>query len=423
AYLAQAGGNAGASADALVASTKFDLSLHLLGTDDGVAGGIEFDPTLFQPATIVRMAANFVALLEAVVVNPDVPLSTLALVSRDEERQRSLWNATEVTWDDRASLHALITLQAARTPNLPAVWFDAKCLTYGELLDRATAVAAGFARLGAGPGVRVGVHLERSLELIVALLAILKTGAAYVPLDPGYPAIRLAGIIADADIAFAVTAPDRTALQGCRCVTLSDVAAASRDWIEPVTPDDATAYILYTSGSTGRPKGVMNAHRGVVNRLMWMQRAYPIGPGDRILQKTPTSFDVSVWELFWPLLTGATLVLAEPGGHRDTRYLARLIAEQRITHLHFVPSMLRVFLEDLGDTAFPSLRHVYCSGEALPRAVQERFPTGLAALHNLYGPTEAAIDVTAWRSGVRAACTAISACRLARSSHVTSVAF
>ncbi|WP_010163251.1 non-ribosomal peptide synthetase [Sphingomonas sp. PAMC 26617] len=396
AYLAQAGGNAGTAADALVASSKFDLSLHLLGTDDGVAGGIEFDPSLFQPATVARLAATFVAVLEAVVADPDAPLSMLSLVPPEEQRQRALWNATEMAWDRSGSLHALIVAQAARTPDLPAVLLDGERLTYADLLERATTVAAGFARLGAGPGHRVGIHLERSLELIVALLAVLNTGAAYVPLDPGYPTARLAEMVADAGIVFAVTATDGTALDGCRCVTLTDAASGAWGWTETATPEAATAYILYTSGSTGRPKGVMNAHRGVVNRLLWMQDAYPIGPGDRILQKTPISFDVSVWELFWPLLTGATLVLAQPGGHRDTRYLARVIAEQRITHLHFVPSMLRVFLDDLGDTALPSLRHVYCSGEALPRVVQDRFPKGLAALHNLYGPTEAAIDVTAW---------------------------
>lgn len=396
AYLAQSGGAAGTAADALVASSKFDLSLHLLGTDDGVAGGIEFDPTLFQPATVARLAANFVALLETVVVDPDSPLSTLSLVSPEERRQRARWNATEMAWDRNGSLHALIAAQAARTPDLPAVLFDRDGLTYAALAERATEVAAGFARFGAGPGVRVGIHLERSLDLIVALLAVLKTGAAYVPLDPGYPAARLADMVADAGIVFAVTASDRTALDGCHCVTLADAVSDACGWTEQATPDAATAYILYTSGSTGRPKGVMNAHRGVVNRLLWMQQTYPIGPGDRILQKTPISFDVSVWEVFWPLLTGATLVLAQPGGHRDTRYLARVIAEQRITHLHFVPSMLRVFLDDLGETPLPSLRHVYCSGEVLPRVVQDRFPNGPAVLHNLYGPTEAAIDVTAW---------------------------
>ncbi|MEA3013360.1 MAG: hypothetical protein QOD42_1905 [Sphingomonadales bacterium] len=399
AYLSQGGGDAQSVSDNVVTGNKFDISLHLLGTANGVAGGFEYDQTLFDASTIERMAANFLAVLEAVVAEADRPLGALQLIAPAEQRQRDAWNATAVEWQTEACLHELIDAQARRTPDLPAVLLDEESLSYAELVQRADAAAKGFARRGAGPGARIGIHMERSLDLIVALLAVLKTGAAYVPLDPTYPAQRLAHMVADAQIAFVVTGAARPPLE-CDLVPLSpaaDDAAGEGGALPKARADlDATAYLIYTSGSTGRPKGVMNAHRGVANRLLWMQQAYPIGPGDRVLQKTPISFDVSVWELFWPLMTGATLVFARPGGHRDGAYLARMMAEQKISHVHFVPSMLREFLDGLGDEAFPCLKRVFCSGEALPRGVEDRFHRRTAELHNLYGPTEAAIDVTAW---------------------------
>ena len=247
--------------------------------------------------------------------------------------------------------------------------------------------------------------MERSLELVVALLGVLKAGAAYVPLDPEYPRERLTFMVEDADAAVLLTQqsllsqlPEHRARVLCLDTGWAEVSAAGRANPRPAAGADNLAYVIYTSGSTGRPKGAMNSHRGIVNRLLWMQQAFGLEPGDGVLQKTPFSFDVSVWEFFWPLMVGARLVLARPGGHRDSAYLARLIAEQRITTLHFVPSLLRVFLEEAGAAACPSLRRVICSGEALDPALQERFFKRLAGveLHNLYGPTEAAVDVTAW---------------------------
>ncbi|MBJ6766237.1 amino acid adenylation domain-containing protein, partial [Myxococcaceae bacterium JPH2] len=258
---------------------------------------------------------------------------------------------------------------------------------------------------GVGPESRVGVCLERSAQLVVTLLGVLKAGGAYVPLEPSYPRERLKGMVEDTGATVVVT---QRALEGLVTDTSARVlrwdADASLLSAQPRTPvralagPDSLAYVLFTSGSTGRPKGAMNAHRGVVNRLRWMQHEYGLTAEDAVLQKTPFSFDVSVWEFFWPLMTGARLVVARPGGHQEPAYLARLMAEQRVTTVHFVPSMLRAFVEEPGAERLPSLKRVVCSGEALPvesvRRTQERLPG--VEVHNLYGPTEAAVDVSAW---------------------------
>ncbi|HYO13946.1 MAG TPA: amino acid adenylation domain-containing protein, partial [Thermoanaerobaculia bacterium] len=262
---------------------------------------------------------------------------------------------------------------------------------------------------GCGSESCVGVLLERSCELLVTLVGILKAGAAYVPLDPEHPAERLAYQEHDARLRLVVTRRDlagRLSGEGDRFLFLEPGAPPAGDLADaarlalPIDPD-SPAYVLYTSGSTGRPKGVMISHRAIVNRLLWMQEALRLSAADRVLQKTPGSFDVSVWELFWPLMTGARLVVARPGGHRDNAYLARLVIEQGITVLHFVPSMLQLFLEEPGVETCRTLRDVVCSGEALPAELARRFAArlGHARLHNLYGPTEAAVDVTSWVCG------------------------
>ena len=258
--------------------------------------------------------------------------------------------------------------------------------------------------LGVGPGVLVAVVAERSFEMVVALLAVLKAGGAYVPMDPGYPVARLAYMLDNSKAPVALVQqrllPTLPKIGGT--TVLLDRGA---DWetesdeppVEAATPDDL-AYVIYTSGSTGQPKGAMNTHRGIVNRLLWMQDRYALSASDVVIQKTPFSFDVSGWEFFWPLLVGARLVIAGPDGHKDPAYLARLIDEEQVSVCHFVPSMLQVFLGESNLRArCASLRHVICSGEALTRPLQDRFfATFDAELHNLYGPTEAAIDVTHW---------------------------
>jgi amino acid adenylation domain-containing protein/FkbM family methyltransferase len=299
----------------------------------------------------------------------------------------------------------LIEAQVQRTPDLAAVWFEGRTLSYRELDARANRLAHHLRGLGVGAEARVGIYLERSIDLMIAVLGVLKAGAAYTPLEPGYPPDRLAFMLADANAAvvisdarWAATLPDHRA----RVVRLDAdgpaIAGQPASRLAARVAADQLAYLIYTSGSTGRPKGAMNTHRGLANRLTWMQNVYALRPADRVLQKTPFSFDVSVWELLWPLMTGACVVMARPDGHKDPAYLADVIARERISVLHFVPSMLHSFLDQPGLEALSSVRQVVCSGEALPPSLVGRFFARFAQarLDNLYGPTEAAIDVTWW---------------------------
>ncbi|MFD8827562.1 amino acid adenylation domain-containing protein, partial [Streptomyces sp. NPDC059605] len=270
-------------------------------------------------------------------------------------------------------------------------------------------LAALLVARGVRRGDTVAVAVPRSAALTVALLAAIRAGAAYLPIELDYPAERIAYMLADADPAVVLTTgeargglPEGAEDTIRELIVLDDPATEEESAALPTAGlpgplPDSPAYLIYTSGSTGRPKGVVVPHRGIVNRLLWMQDTYRIGPDDRVLQKTPSGFDVSVWELFWPLVTGAVQVSARPGGHRDPAYLARLIQEEGITTAHFVPSMLEVFLAEPEAARCTGLRRVVCSGEALPSGLRTRFRALLPAeLHNLYGPTEASVDVTAW---------------------------
>ena len=291
-----------------------------------------------------------------------------------------------------------------RTPDAVAVVFAERALTYRELNTRANRLAHHLRALGVGPEVLVGLCVERSLELLVGLLGILKAGGAYVPLDPTYPPARLAFMLADAQVPVLVTQQQcvaRLPAHGVQVVCLDDdwEGLASQPGDNPVsgvTPANL-AYVMYTSGSTGQPKGVMVEHRALSNTMHWMQATFPLSEADRVLQKTPSSFDVSVWEFFAPLMVGAQLILARPDGHRDSAYLVDLLATHQITMLQLVPSLLQMLLEEEALATCHSLRHVLCAGEAFTHALQERFFAHLTAdLHNLYGPTEATIYATHW---------------------------
>ncbi|MDI1464727.1 amino acid adenylation domain-containing protein [Catellatospora sp. KI3] len=386
-------------------ATRFDLELSLLEGADGLWGSFTYNTDLFTADTVARIADGFAQLLAAVVADPHRPLSRLSAVAgAAREQVLTGWNDTDAPFPDTETLHGLIQRQAAATPGAPALTFEGATITYAELLVRAHRIAHRLRGLGAGPGRLVAVCAERSHDLVAALLGTMISGAAYLPLDPEYPADRLAFMLDDADVAAVLTAgPARDVLPptGRPVLALDDPAA----WAglpdtapEPLAGPDDVAYAIYTSGSTGRPKGVLNGHRGIVNRLHWMQRRYGLTGADTVLQKTPAGFDVSVWEFFWPLLTGARLVLARPGGHKDAAYLRDLVVAEEVTTLHFVPSMLGMFLAESGIAACASLRTIVCSGEELPVDLALRTLAALpgAQLHNLYGPTEAAIDVTAY---------------------------
>ncbi len=365
------------------ATAKFDLNAELNEEDGALAGTLEYDADLFDAGTVRRMIGHFRTLLQAAVERPGENVDRLPLLTAAERAELAAWNRTAVEYPD-VCLHELIEAQVERTPEAVAVVFEGKTLTYRELDERASALARQL------PASLVGIRAERSLEMVVGLVAILKAGGAYVPLDPAYPAERLAFMLEDAAVPVLLT---QEHLEGTKDIKDTKDGKDGKDERDP----GRAAYAIFTSGSTGRPKGTVNSHRGIVNRLLWMQAEYGLTAEDRVLQKTPFSFDVSVWEFFWPLIVGARLVVARPGGHQDPAYLVETIERAGITTLHFVPSMLQVFVEQPGVERCTSLRRVMASGEALPADLAKRFfarlPEGVE-LHNLYGPTEAAVDVT-----------------------------
>ncbi len=362
---------------------KFDLHFTFVDEvgQDRLTLLLEYALDLYDETTAQRLARRLVRLLEQVAADPDVPIRDVEVLEAAE------WESVLVRWNDTrhdvpaTTLSELFRAQVARTPDALALVGDEQRLTYAELDVRVDRTAQVLAGMGVGPERTVAVALPRSVDLVVALLAVHRAGGAYLPLDADQPRERLALMLEEARPV---------------CVIEDALPQGPEGELPSVYDPWSPAYVIYTSGSTGRPKGVVVPHEGIVNRLLWMQDAYGLGSEDRVLQKTPSGFDVSVWEFFWPLITGATLVVARPEGHKDPAYLAALIREQGVTTAHFVPSMLQVFLEEPATARCTSLRRVMCSGEALPLPVAERFHEVLSAeLHNLYGPTEASVDVTA----------------------------
>jgi non-ribosomal peptide synthetase component F len=334
-------------------------------------GSVEYATDLFDGTTVRRLLRRFERLLGHLAAHPDEPVAEAPPVDRAEAHQLLVeWNATAAAYEGPETLPERLAAQARRTPEAVAVVSEGGLLTYGELARRTARLAARLSAEGVGPEARVGVLMERSAELVVALLGAVEAGAAYVPLDPSYPAERLAYMAADAGLA-AVVAQRRLlerlplaeglpvlALDGPEDLPYSrseDFSSCRSERSEAESRN--LAYAIYTSGSTGRPKGAGVSHAAIVNRLAWMQEAYGLTAADAVVQKTPYSFDVSVWEFFWPLLTGARLVVARPEGHRDGAYLAELVARERVTTMHFVPSMLQAFVEE---PRLPELTSLAC---------------------------------------------------------------
>jgi len=369
------------------------------------AGSMEiellYDAAVLPAEQAELLASRFTALLSDAGERPAVPAGELDLLSESERRQiLAELNRTEADLGGAVTLAALFEARARVSPRNVALVAAGETLDYGELEARANRLAHLLRRLGVGPEVPVALHLERSFDLVIALLAVAKAGGAYVPVDPGDPRERQDFMLADcgASLLLVRDGAGPEGGGGLRVVRLQERPAdgESPEPLSPLASPGNLAYVLYTSGSTGRPKGVMMSHAAIVNRLLWMQRDFPLGESDRVLQKTPYGFDASIWEIFVPLLAGAQVVLAEPGGHRDSAYLLDAVARHGVTVLQLVPSQLAAFLDQEGVAEkCRSLRAVFCGGEALPGAVAERLlaETG-ATLCNLYGPTEAAIDAS-----------------------------
>jgi len=388
--------------------SQFDLSLFIADVDSGLGGVLEYNSDLFDPSTIDRVARHFKTLLASIVADPHRAISGLQLLDAEDLNQMLVdWNRTLIKYSGDDNLVAAFNLQVEELGDAIALISQNEQLTARELRSRADLVSGRLASEGIGADMIVGVLMERSAEMVIALLGILKSGAAYMPLDPTFPQERILSMAANAGARVILTLERFAGLVEEQNVTILSLDRLYY-WpgVEPARPaaitGDNLAYVIFTSGSTGEPKGAMNTHGAILNRLLWMQREYSLNGSDCVLQKTPYIFDVSVWEFFWPLITGARLVMARPEGHQDTRYLIRLIQEHQITTLHFVPSMLRAFLEDRDAAKCKCVRRVISSGEALGIDLEQLFFERLGVeLHNLYGPTEAAVDVTAWqcRSG------------------------
>ncbi|MFF0532461.1 non-ribosomal peptide synthase/polyketide synthase [Nocardia amikacinitolerans] len=394
-----------------------DLSLNVYyGERDRVHVDFEANPNLYAADDLARHHARFLQYLERLVATDlDTPLAAIDVTTELEvEVSTRLWNATGCDVDallaartpgvhSPATLVSMFEAQVARTPDAVALRFAGVpegALTYRELAARVNRLARYLIERGVGPESLVALHLRRSPELVVAMYAVLTAGAAYVPLDPDHPAERTSHILATARPVCVLGAEDleldapTVRLDRLDLAGYQEGPVWERERIAALRKDHP-AYVIFTSGSTGKPKGVLVTHGAIVNRLAWMQETYRLTPADVVLQKTPATFDVSVWEFFWPLQIGAELVLARPDGHRDPAYLREVIAEYRVSVAHFVPSMLEAFLAHQDIARETTLRAVFASGEALPASLAQRLRvlTG-ARLHNLYGPTEAAVDVT-----------------------------
>lgn len=382
---------------------QVDVGVALAEGNNGLLGTIEFNSAIFKRETISRFAEGFVDFARRFAAASHEAVSNICNVSDAEREQMESWNRTQVNYEEGdVLLHELFEKQVEKTPTAIALSYGESTLTYARLNELAEAVATDLRSYGLRPGDYVGICMERSLEMVISMYGTLKAGGAYVPIDPEYPDERLAFVLHDSGISVLLTGPGTPdSVRSEKAIIEVDVrqlAGATAGKNSGPKPDRGSpAYMIYTSGSTGKPKGAIVHHQAIVNRILWMQDALKLSSEDVILQKTPYSFDVSVWEFFWPLAIGAKLCLAAPGGHRDPAYLVELIQREKITTLHFVPSMLHVFLEEPGVNELGSIRRVVCSGEALGSGLVRRFfELSSAALHNLYGPTETAVDVTWW---------------------------
>ncbi|QBD77394.1 amino acid adenylation domain-containing protein [Ktedonosporobacter rubrisoli] len=388
-----------------IGTSLFDLTLEAIESKQGLRILFEYNSELFAEATIARMIGHFQRVLEAIVANPDQPVASLPLLSEAECLQQLYdWNATAFAGSLQLPIATLVEAQAQQRPGQVALISEDVALSYQELNEQANQLARSLLARGVRTGSLVGVALERSPALVICLLAILKVGAAYLPLDPAYPPQRLASLLADAHPALLITqswlAPLFPQVQG-QTVYLDTLGTETEQQSKAnlaISVESTTdMYVIYTSGSTGQPKGVVMPQRAVLNHLSWMQQRFPLSSEDCVLQHTSQSFDVSVWEIFAPLVLGAKLVLMPPDKDNDPEYFIKIIQRQRVSILQSVPALLVMLLEQRDFSQCTTLRRVFCGGEAMPASLVERFyATSTAELINMYGPTETCIDATYW---------------------------
>ncbi|HID30971.1 MAG TPA: non-ribosomal peptide synthetase, partial [Desulfobacterales bacterium] len=385
---------------------EFDLSLNIVDDEQILIASFEYNTDLFDDATITRMIGHFQTLLEGIVANPEQCLSELPLLT-DAERHQLLveWNATRADFPKGLCIHEVFESQVEQTPDAVAVVFEDKRLSYRELNQQANQLAHYLQKLGVGPEVLVGICVERSLEMVVGVLGILKAGGAHVPLDPTYPKSRLAFMLKDARPSVLITQshlveslPEHRALVVCLDTDWEVIARESRETpVSQVTADNL-AYVIYTSGTTGQPKGVLGLHRGTINRFSWMWKVYPFGKEELCCQKTSLNFVDSVWEIFGPLLKGVPVLIIPDEVVKDPVQLVETLAKHNVTRIVLVPSLLRAILDTYDDLQkrLPDLQIWVSSGEALLGDIVRRFREIMpsSVLLNLYGSTEVSADVT-----------------------------
>lgn len=379
-----------------------DLELALFPDETGgLSLEILANKARYDEAELRRHMARLTALLVQFAADPTLRCGDAEMLSADELTRLTAVNDTAMPLP-ATTLSALVADQARKTPDAPALADANWQFSYREMRQQVVALAQLLRQRGVKPGDSVAVALPRSVFLTLALHGIVEAGAAWLPLDTGYPDDRLRMMLEDARPSLLIASEDQLArfsdIPGLESLCYQQPLAVADDAPLVLSKPDHTAYIIFTSGSTGRPKGVMVGQTAIVNRLLWMQDRYPLSADDVVAQKTPCSFDVSVWEFWWPFIAGARLVMAEPEAHRDPQAMQQFFAHYGVTTTHFVPSMLAAFVASLDAdsvAACRTLRRVFCSGEALPTELCREWErlTG-APLHNLYGPTEAAVDVS-----------------------------
>ncbi|MFZ4699133.1 MAG: non-ribosomal peptide synthetase, partial [Candidatus Methylumidiphilus sp.] len=373
----------------------------------------EYATDLFEAETVERMAAHFEALLDALTSNPQQAIGSVPMLTEAEVRQLQAWNDTETDYPKDQTLVDLFEAQVEATPGNIAVVFEDQSLSYRQLNEKANRLAHHLLSLAKPDGQPllsgnplIAIAVERSIEMVVGLLAILKAGGAYVPIDPSYPAARIRHMLDDSQAPLLLPQSHLTEALSLAdlehdcvvlCLDKTDVAGQPGENLPARSMAEDLAYVIYTSGSTGMPKGVMIAHQALVNHMIWMQNVFAFTSEDKILQKTPFSFDASVWEFYAPLLNGGTMVLLKPEGHTDINLLFASLTQNQITVLQLVPTLLKAMLE-LNETIPPCLRYLFCGGEAITQEIVLSFDSqaGHTSLYNLYGPTEACIDTSFW---------------------------